>query len=225
VPQFLQQGAMRRMASKTPCQIYLITPPSFERTIGASFADLLAAALDEGNVACVQLRLKDTEGNVSRVADKLLKVTKNRDVAFVLNDNPSLAARLGCDGVHIGQNDIPYAEARNLVGDDCIVGVTCHNSKHLAMEASEAGADYVAFGAFYISSTKERVHTADPSILEVWSQVTNVPCVAIGGITSHNCQPLIEAGADFLAVSGSVWNFEGGPAQAVKEFNRVLLNF
>lgn len=225
MPQFLQQGAMRRMASKTPCQIYLITPPSFERTIGASFADLLAAALDEGNVACVQLRLKDTEGNVSRVADKLLKVTKNRDVAFVLNDNPSLAARLGCDGVHIGQNDIPYAEARNLVGDDCIVGVTCHNSKHLAMEASEAGADYVAFGAFYRSSTKERVHTADPSILEVWSQVTNVPCVAIGGITSHNCQPLIEAGADFLAVSGSVWNFEGGPAQAVKEFNRVLLNF
>ena len=213
------------MANRTPCQIYLITPPSFERTIEASFAELLAAALDEGNVACVQLRLKDSDEIVSRVADKLMEVTKNRDIAFVLNDNPSLAARLGCDGVHIGQNDTPYLEARNLVGDDFIVGVTCHNSKHLAMEASEAGADYVAFGAFYVSSTKERVHTAEPNILEVWSQITNVPCVAIGGITPDNCQPLIEAGADFIAVSGSVWNFEGGPAQAIKEFNKVLLNF
>ncbi|HUC67639.1 MAG TPA: thiamine phosphate synthase [Stellaceae bacterium] len=197
-------------------RLYLITPPQL---VPAAFADALARALDAGDVACVQLRLKDVDDDaIRRAADALRPVTQARGVAFLMNDRPDLALATGCDGVHVGQQDASYAEARRLLGAERIVGVTCHESRHLAIEAAEAGADYVAFGAFFPSATKEAKHRADPEILRWWSELMTVPSVAIGGITPENCAPLVAAGADFLAVISAVWNHPEGPAAGVKAF-------
>jgi thiamine-phosphate pyrophosphorylase len=198
----------------------LITPPRLD---AAAFSSVLSAALDAGDVACVQLRLKDVDDDtVRRTCDVLRPPVQSRDVAFLLNDRADLAAETGCDGVHVGQDDTPYPEARRLVGGDGIVGVTCHDSRHLAMVAAENGADYVAFGAFFQTSTKRPKSWADPEILAWWSALMTVPCVAIGGITLDTCRPLIEAGADFLAVSAGVWEHPAGPAEAVKAFNAEM---
>lgn len=202
------------------CQLYLITPPRLD---AAAFSRELASALDAGPVAAVQLRLKDAEDDaVRRTCDRLRPIVQDRDVAFILNDRPDLAAELGCDGVHIGQDDATYRDARRAMGEGGIVGVTCHDSRHLAMEAAEAGADYVAFGAFYPTATKEPKTRAEPQLLSWWSELMTVPCVAIGGITLANTAPLIEAGADFLAVCAGVWEHPEGPAAAVGGFNRLL---
>ncbi len=152
----------------------------------------------------------------------MLPETRARDTAFILNDRPDLAAELDCDGVHVGQQDAPYAEARRLMGPNRTVGVTCHDSRHLAIEAADAGADYVAFGAFFPTTTKPSNYRPAPELLEWWSQIMEVPVVAIGGITVENCRPLVEAGADFLAVVTAVWNHPEGPAAAVKGFERVF---
>lgn len=178
-------------------------------------------------MACVQLRLKDADAPVDddtirRACDALRPVVQDRDVAFILNDRADLAAECGCDGVHVGQEDTSYDDARRLIGEDAIVGVTCHESRHLAMEAGEAGADYVAFGAFFPTTTKQAKTQADPEILTWWQEVMAAPCVAIGGITVENCRELVIAGADFLAVSAGIWAYPAGPAQAVKDFNRVI---
>lgn len=203
--------------SEPLCRLYLITPPRFDAT---AFSSLLSAALDADDVACVQLRLKDVDDDViRRTCDALRPIAQDRNVAFVLNDRPDLAIDAGCDGVHIGQEDTPYDEARRLLGNEGIVGVTCHDSRHLAMVAAEKGADYVAFGAFFATGTKHPKSWANPEILAWWSELMTVPCVAIGGITADNCQPLIEAGADFLAVSAGVWGYPEGPAAAVKALN------
>ncbi len=202
------------------CRLYLITPAEIEPD---RFRDLLAQALDGGDVACVQLRLKGADDDdVRRAADILSPVTRERDVALILNDRPDLAAATGLDGVHIGQRDGSFEEARRLLGDDRIVGVTCHDSRHLAMVAAEQGADYVAFGAFYPTPTKDASGHPEPEILEWWSETTTVPCVAIGGITVENCAALVTAGADFIAVLSYVWTHAGGPAAAVKAFNDEL---
>ncbi len=203
-----------------PCRLYLITPPRIDP---AAFADTLAAALDAGDVACVQLRLKDVDDDtIRRACDILRPVTQGRDVAFIMNDRPDLAAELGCDGVHVGQEDMAYAGARKLVGPDAIVGVSCYDSRHLALEAGEAGADYVAFGAFFPTRTKEAKYHAGLDLLEWWSAFMTVPCVGIGGITPENCRPLVEAGADFLAVVSAVWDHPQGPASAVKAFAQQM---
>ncbi len=184
---------------------------------------MLKRTLDAGDVASYQLRLKDiSDDDISRVADVVRPIIQSRNVAFILNDRPDLAAKLGCDGVHVGQEDVSYAEARRILGPNRIVGVTCHNSMHLAMEAAEAGADYVAFGAFFPTGTKEPKTSASVEILKAWSEATVVPCVAIGGITVDNAPPLIAAGADFLAVSAGVWGYPAGPAEAVKAFNTLF---
>jgi thiamine-phosphate pyrophosphorylase len=202
------------------CRLYLVTPPALEP---ARFANALAAALDAGDVACVQLRLKDVPDDTIRHAcDKLRPVAQSRGVAFLLNDRPDLAVAAGCDGVHVGQQDAPYAEARRLLGAERIVGVTCHDSRHLAMEAAEQGADYVAFGAFYPTTTKPSKYRPAPELLEWWSEMMTVPCVAIGGITPENCPPLVRAGADFLAVVTAVWNHPDGPGAAVVAFNDAI---
>ncbi len=204
------------MSSKPACRLYLLTPPRFD---AAAFSSLLTSALDAGDVAAVQLRLKGTDDDtVRRACEALQPEVQQRGIAFILNDRPDLARELNCDGVHIGQYDTPYREARKMLGEDGIVGVTCHNSRHLAMEAAEAGADYVAFGAFHPSATKEAPTAADPEILVWWSELMTVPCVAIGGITVENCRPLIASGADFLAVSAGVWRHPEGPAAAVRAF-------
>ena len=203
------------------CRLYLITPPRIDDL--AAFSDDLAAALGAGDVACLQLRLKSETGaaaddEILRAAELLMPIAAEHDAAFLINDRPDLAKKAGADGVHIGQSDGTYAAARALLGDDATLGVTCHNSKHLALVAGEAGADYVAFGAFFPTETKNAPTKADSDILEWWNFATTVPSVAIGGITPENCGDLVRAGADFIAVSSAVWNHPTGPAEAVKDF-------
>lgn len=204
-----------------PCRLYLVTPPTFAPD---AFARDLAAALGGGDVAAVQLRLKDVSDEaVIAAARALMPIAQDCGAAFILNDRPDLAEKVGADGVHVGQSDAPYAEARAILGEGRIVGVTCHNSRHLAMEAAEAGADYVAFGAFYPTDTKDAQIRADIETLEIWSETMETPSVAIGGITLTNAAPLIRAGADFLAVSAGVWRHAAGPADAVKRFNDLFV--
>ena len=183
----------------------------------------MGRALDGGDVASLQLRLKDVaDDDILRAGERLMRIAQRSDVAFIVNDRPDLAKKLGADGVHVGQEDAPYAEARALLGPDKIIGVTCHNSRHLAMEAAEAGADYVAFGAFYPTATKEPKTRAEPEILTWWQEIMEAPCVAIGGITVENALPLVEAGADFLAVASGVWAHRAGPEAAVRQFNQIF---
>ena len=202
------------------CRLYLITPANIDLP---AFAEQLRRALDAGDVASLQLRLKDvSDDEIRRTAAMLMPIAQRCGVAFVLNDRPDLAHELGTDGVHIGQEDGPFGLARAAMGPDRIVGVTCHNSRHLGVEAAEAGADYVAFGAFFPTATKQPKATAEPEILRWWSELMVVPCVAIGGITIENARPLVEAGADFLAVSAGVWQHPEGPAAAVRAFTGLL---
>jgi thiamine-phosphate pyrophosphorylase len=208
------------MAEPT-CRLYLITPPRLEDLAG--FGRVLAHALDGGDVAALQIRLKDAPDDVVAAAvDALAPIATARGVAVILNDRPDLAVRLGCDGVHVGQEDAPLAEARRIVGPERMIGVTCHDSLHLAMEAAEGGADYVAFGAFFPTTTKAAPTRADPELLTGWQQAMVVPCVAIGGITVAAARELAAAGADFLAVSAGVWSYGEGPAAAVKAFNAEM---
>lgn len=206
---------------RPPCRLYLITPPVVADL--DDFALRLDQALAAGDVAALQIRLKEADDAAVLAAVARLKpVAQAHGVAVILNDRPDLAARSGCDGVHIGQADAAYEQARRLMGPEAMIGVTCHDSRELAMEAAEAGADYVAFGAFYPSQTKEASHRPDPEILTIWQETVETPCVAIGGITVANAAGLARAGADFVAVSGAVWNTPDGPAAAVREFDRAL---
>lgn len=188
-----------------------------------AFARALEEALAGGDVACLQLRLKGVpDAEVLAAAAVLAPICRRHDVAFILNDRPDLALKASADGVHVGQEDAGYEEARALLGAERIVGVTCHASRHLAIEAAEAGADYVAFGAFFPTATKEAGSHADLELLSWWSEIMTVPAVAIGGITVENCLPLVEAGADFLAVIAGVWGHPKGPGRAVADFNSAI---
>lgn len=208
------------------CRLYLITPPVVADL--DAFARQLGEALDGGDVASLQIRLKDREGapapdeHIIKLARLITPSTQERGVAVLINDRPDIAHAVGADGAHIGQSDIGYAQARRILGDDAIVGVTCHASRHLALEAAERGADYVAFGSFYPTETKNVTETAEMATLEWWQEMIETPCVAIGGINVGNAAPLVNAGADFLAVSSGVWSHTAGPAAAVAEFNRVF---
>jgi thiamine-phosphate pyrophosphorylase len=203
------------------CRLYLITPPAIPDPF--RWVETWERALDGGDIACVQIRLKGLDDDaLARTIDLLRPPAQRRGIAVILNDRPDLAFETGCDGVHIGQTDGGLKAARAAVGADAIVGVTCHDSRHLAMEAGEQGADYVAFGAFYPTQTKEAPTQADPEILRWWSDLFTVPAVAIGGITIDNARPLVEAGVDFLAVSGGVWNHPEGSAAAVAAFARLF---
>jgi thiamine-phosphate pyrophosphorylase len=206
---------------RPPCRLYLIMPPVVEDL--DAFAAALEGALDAGDVAALQIRLKPaTDDQIEAAVRRLAPIAQSRGVAVILNDRPDLAARLGCDGVHVGQDDASVAEARRLMGRDAMIGVTCHDSRHLAMEAAEAGADYVAFGAFFPTATKETVHRPDPEILTIWQETMETPCVAIGGITAENAGLLARAGADFVAVSAGVWSHPEGPAEGVRALCAVL---
>ena len=203
-----------------PCRLYLLTPPHIDLR---AFPDLLAAVLDAGDVAAVQLRLKDADDGAWRAAIAALRpVAQERGVAFLLNDRADLAAAHGCDGAHVGQDDMPAAEARRLLGA-LTLGVTCHASRDLAMCAGEDGADYVAFGAFFPSPTKnEAPVAADPGLLSWWGEMMELPSVAIGGITAANCAPLVRAGVDFLAVTAAVWSHPDGPEAGVRAMNAAI---
>ena len=210
-------ASFKRDDRRPPCQLYLISPLD----VGGAFPDRLARALDAGPVAAFQFRVKHVDQHeAARLAEPLQRLCADRDVAFIVNDSISLAKRLGADGVHLGQEDGDPREARSELGPDAQIGVTCHDSRHLAMEAGDAGADYVAFGAFYPTATKEVKHHAEPVLLSWWSTLFELPCVAVGGITPGNAAPLVTAGADFLSVSGSVWG--GDEAKMVQSFAAVL---
>ena len=207
--------------TRIPCQLYLISPLD----VGGDFPDRLTAALDAGPVAAFQFRVKGLEQHeAARLAEPLQAICAARDVAFIVNDDVALAKRLEADGVHLGQDDGDPRDARRELGANAQIGVTCHASRHMAMEAGEAGADYVAFGAFYPTTTKTVEHHAEPEILEWWQGMFELPCVAIGGITVDNARVLVDAGADFLAVSGAVWAHPDGPAAAVQAFSALLKN-
>ena len=207
------------MAGGDRCRLYLITPPALDPM---AFRDVLAAALDAGDVAAVQLRLKDLDDDALRRAiDALRPVVQAREVAFLMNDRPDLAVAQGCDGAHVGQTDTPAAVARKILGG-LTMGVTCHASRDLAMTAGEEGADYVAFGAFFPTTTKDATTQADAEVLRWWSDLMELPCVAIGGITAANCAPLVQAGANFLAVVGAVWNHPEGAAAGVRAMNAAI---
>ena len=212
---------MPRTESRATTRLYLITPPALDPD---RFAKDLEEALAGGDVACLQLRLKEVDDSVVRRATRILQpIAQAHGVAFIMNDRPDLAAELDCDGVHVGEEDAPYAEARRLLGPERIVGVTCGDSRDRAIVAADAGADYVAFGAFFPSMTKAGAKfRATPEVLRDWSETTIVPCCAIGGISQENCPPLVEAGADFLAVIGAIWSYPEGPRAAVRDFNAVF---
>ena len=216
-PDFAQQ--FERDPRRPACQLYLISPLD----VGGAFPDALKAALDAGPVAAFQFRVKGMDQHeAARLAAPLQEICAAREVAFIVNDDMGLAKRLGADGVHLGQGDGDPEVARRLLGPTAQIGITCHDSRHLAMEAGEAGADYVAFGAFFETNTKETRHRPDPSILSWWTTLFEIPCVAIGGITPENGRVLAEAGADFLAVCGAIWSHPDGPAAAVQAFRKTL---
>jgi thiamine-phosphate pyrophosphorylase len=204
-------------ANPPACQLYLVSPLD----VGGNFPARLERALAAAPVAAFQFRVKGIDQHeAARLAEPLRAICAARDVAFIVNDLVALAKRLGADGVHLGQGDGEVREARATLGREAQIGVTCHASRHLAMEAGEAGADYVAFGSFFPSETKASEHRPEPELLEWWSGLFEIPCVAIGGITPANCAPLVKAGADFLAVSGAVW--QGDEAAAVKAFHEAI---
>ncbi|MFL6763210.1 MAG: thiamine phosphate synthase [Sphingomicrobium sp.] len=205
-------------ARRGPCSLYLISP----QEVGGAFPDRLKAAVEPGLASAFQLRVKDTdEHQLARLSEPLQRICADADVAFIVNDSMALAKRIGADGVHLGQSDGEIRDARALLGPSAQIGKTCHDSRHFAMEAGEAGADYVAFGAFYPTTTKPSHYRPDPAILTWWSALFEIPCVAIGGITPENARPLVEAGADFLAVCQAVWG-KDHPDAAVKAFGDVL---
>ena len=208
------------------CRLYLVSPPKID-DLGA-FAQVFEETLAAGDVAAVQLRLKSKEGvaandeEILAAAKRLLPIARAAGVEFLINDRADLAKKAGTDGVHLGQSDMSVREARAMLGAEMTIGATCHNSRHLALLAGEAGADYVAFGAFFPSKTKDAPARADPEILDWWRYATTIPSVAIGGITPENCGALVRAGADFLAASGAVWSHPEGPAAAVCAFNEAI---
>ncbi|WP_339347087.1 thiamine phosphate synthase [uncultured Sphingomonas sp.] len=209
--------SFKRDDRRPPCQLYVVSPLD----VSGGFSDRLARALDAGPVAAFQFRVKDVDQHsAARLAEPLQRICADREVAFIVNDSVSLAKRLGADGVHLGQDDGDAREARGVLGPEVQIGVTCHDSRHLAMEAGEAGADYVAFGAFYPTTTKAVQHRPEPVILSWWSALFELPSVAIGGITPGNAAPLVAAGADFIAASHAIWG--GDEAAAVKAFAAVL---
>jgi len=207
------------------CRLYLISPPKLALP---SFAQTLDEALSAGDVGAFQLRLKGASDEEIREAIRvLMPIAHAHDVAFILNDRVDMAQEMDTDGVHLGQEDMPLGAARAILGDSKAIGISCHNSGHLAMEAGEAGADYVAFGAYHPTTSKEpeqlaKYGTPKADLLPWWSTYTTVPSVAIGGLTPDNCGELVTAGADFIAVISSVWSHPEGAAAAVKAFNRAI---
>ena len=211
--------------AKDTCLLYLIPPPVIKDM--QAFSNVLDDVLATGEVVCLQLRLKDVDDEaIIAAVETFLPICHAHEVALLINDRADLAAQTGADGVHLGQTDGDLASARSLLGADKEIGVTCHASKDLAFVAGDQGANYVAFGAFFESDTKPDASKADTKtlmeILTDWDEVTDVPCVAIGGITPENCRQVADAGAHFVAVSGSVWGHKDGPVAAVKAFGKAL---
>ena len=205
------------MSDKDNCQLYIISPPIIKDL--NQFVDDFAAHAESTKVACIQIRLKNQNDDfITQTIEQLKPVCKETDTALIINDRPDICLSENCDGVHLGENDMAYTDARNLLGEDFIIGVTCGASVHKAMHLSEAGADYVAFGSVYPTKTKQVAASAPLELISNWSTVTNIPTVAIGGITVANCKPVIESGANFLAICSGIWDHSQGPKKAINTF-------
>ena len=202
-------------------KLYLISPPDININ---EFIFSLDDVLNTGLVSCFQLRLKNVKDEDIIESAKALKPICNKyHVPFILNDRLDLVNKVEADGVHLGEDDDSILEARKLLGPKAIIGASCYNSKHLAMEAAEEGADYVAFGAFFATITKDPKTKADINIIKDWTLISNIPCVAIGGINSSNCKELVDAGVDFIAVVGSIWNKNDDPKSAINKFKSIIM--
>ena len=202
------------------CRLYLVSPPAIEPR---EFATLLEAALDAGDVAALQLRLKAaSDAAILEPPDMRRPSGAGGFGACSLTARRDRARRAGADGVHVGRDDPAVAQARATMGDGCQLGVSCYDSRDRAMEVGEAGADYVAFGSFFPSPTKDTAIRADPDLLSWWSELMELPVVAIGGINASNCAPLVRAGADFLAVVSAVWEHPDGPGAGVRAMNAAI---
>ena len=202
-------------------KLYIISPANININ---EFPSSLEEVLKTGLVACFQLRLKNLNDQELINISKVLKPICNKfDVPFILNDRLDLANKIGADGVHLGEDDPSILDARKLLGPKAIIGASCYNSKHLAMKAAEQGANYVAFGAFFETKTKKAKTKAVMSLIEDWVLISNIPCVAIGGINSKNCHELIKAGVDFIAVVGAIWNNIDSPRKAILNFKNIIV--
>tara|TARA_Y100000590_G_scaffold462046_1_gene625164 strand:+ start:1114 stop:1650 length:537 start_codon:yes stop_codon:yes gene_type:complete len=176
--------------------------------------------LKTNKVKYFQLRLKKTPNlNLLKISRKIKKIVKKNNVKFIINDKPAIAKLVNADGCHIGQKDIDLIDARKIIGKNKIIGVTCHNSKKLAIKAKKDGANYVAFGSFFKSSTKKTTFKANLEILRWAKKKINMPTVAIGGINSSNYNKILLNGADYIACSNYVWNNKkDNPISAIKKF-------
>ena len=215
---------MAKPSSQNDCQIYLLTPPTIDDL--DAFAAAFEAVISAAPVACLQIRLKDApDARIEEIVEKLAPIAHVQQTLILINDNADIAAKCGADGVHLGQQDMKINLAKQLISDDAIVGITCHNSKDLAFEACIAGADYVAFGSFFKSETKPDASPADLELLTWWNETMEIPCVAIGGITTDNAREVIKAGANYIAVSSGVWNHKDGPEEAVKQLSALCSQY
>ncbi len=203
-------------------QIYLISPPKIELK---DFLPQLEKALKTGLVPVFQLRLKGFErSEIKKISQELLKICNSNNTQFIVNDDFELALEIGAHGVHLGAEDGSIKLARQQSHPNFVIGASCYDSRHLAMEAGEQGADYISFGAFYESKTKKSRGKPTLEILEWSSEILNLPIVAIGGITDQNCALLVKSGADFLAVISYVWEHPLGVEEALKKLDFAIKN-
>lgn len=186
------------------CQgLYAVTD---DQLLAGRMLSAVEAAL-LGGCRILQYRSKQADtSHLHQEASALLALCQRYDANLIINDNVELAIAIGAHGVHLGQGDMPIATARSLLGSDAIIGITCHNSLALALEAQQAGANYVAFGRFFPSSTKQSASPADLSVLHDARQTLQIPVVAIGGITLDNAPIALTAGANMLAVVGDLFS-------------------
>ena len=197
--------------------IYLISP---QKIRGTKFFKDLDNVLKNNKIKYFQLRLKKISTlNLLKISKKIKKITKKNRVKLLINDNPILAKKINADGCHIGQKDMDFISCRKILGKNKIIGITCHNSKKLALQAKKYGANYVAFGAFFKSSTKKTALKANLEILRWARKKINMPVVAIGGINNSNYKKVLSNGANFIACSNYVWkNKELDPVSAINKF-------
>ncbi len=197
--------------------IYLISPPKIS---GSKFYDTLNEILKTNKIKYFQLRLKNkSTHSIVKIAKKIKKITSKNKVKFLINDKPDIAKIVNADGCHIGQKDTNFINSRKILKNKKIIGVTCHNSKKLALDSKKIGANYIAFGAFFKSSTKKTMYTANLALLRWARKKINIPVIAIGGIDSSNYKKILSNGANYIACSSYVWNNKKlDPVSAIKKF-------
>jgi thiamine-phosphate pyrophosphorylase len=200
-------------------QIYLISPPKIELL---NFSKRLEKALKTNLVPVFQLRLKEYSNfELTQIAKEIKKICDNNNCLFLLNDSLEIALNVGANGVHLGVEDGSILSARKNSPENFLIGASCYDSRHLAMKAGEQGADYLSFGAFFESKTKKSRGNPGLEILEWSNEILNLPTVAIGGITTDNCAPLVKSGVDFLSVISYVWNYPEGEKAALMKLSKV----